>query len=203
MASSSGPRRTWQESPANSLGGGHSVCILLFKATWVTQYFLAFYAHCFAVRTGWLFLLALNQGFSYFSHVCLQPLEGCILSLLAPKIWFGGHGPSIALTCYFFTWHFISLISHFPPLGYMCMCSFSHSHSHLLSLPLTSSGSQLRCQWWAQDVSGLGPSAWGCALQPLVHLATGLSPPEGHFQGGWDITAHLTFYGHQRQTQQF
>lgn len=106
----------------------------------------------------------------------------------------------LLLTYSFLTWHFIKPHFSLPtPFGQNVKCSFSQSHSHLFSLSLL-----LKIVSTAQmsvmdsgDPLPLGPSAWGCALQPVVHPVTGLcfflrdiSKETGHKM------AILAFYEH-------
>ena len=144
-------------------------CIILFKSTWVTQYFLAFYACCFAVRIGWLLPLAPSQGFSYFfmfafSHLkvafyrCLLPRSG-LAAIAHPLLW---------LTISLLDISSASFLTSHP--WETCSSAAFHTLIHTCSLsPFASPGSQLTCQLRAQEtLSGLGSSAWGWALQSAV-----------------------------------
>lgn len=171
-----------QENSAKSFWGCHSCSVFSYsnQLDWLNAslYFMNF---TLQLEIGWMLPLAQSQ---YFSHVCIQPFECCILSLFAPKIYFGCHNPSIAIDLFFPHLKFHQPHFSLPTLGMNVQVQLFT----LALLPPTSEGwwAQLRCQLWAQEtLSCLGPSAWGCALQPVVHLATGLYLPEGHFEGGW------------------
>lgn len=94
-------RRAWQENPANVPWGSHSYFVLSYsnQPPWlnVSLHFVHFalqleLAECYPWHWASAFL---------FSHICIQPFEGCILSPFAPKIWFVCHGPSIAVDLLF------------------------------------------------------------------------------------------------------
>lgn len=179
------------------------VCILLFKATWVTQYFLAFYACCFAVRIGWLFpwygasvfLIFLMFAFSQWKVAfcpCLLPRSG-LVAMAHPLLW---------LTISLLDISSASFLTSHP--WDTCASSAFHTLIHTCSLsPLLLKGS-------SSDVSG-GPRmslAW--APQPEAVFCTSwcIWPQACVFlkvisKEAEDIMVQLTFYGHWRQTQEF
>lgn len=121
--------------------------------------------------------------FSTFAFIHLRVVL-CFCLLLSSGLAAMAH--PLLLTYYFLTWHFISLISHFLPLGWMFKCRFSHPHSHLLTLPCL-----LHLVSTAQ-MSVVGPGDFlplGPLRLRLCSAACGaIWPqdcfPEGHFQGG-------------------
>lgn len=124
-----------------------------------------------------------------FSHLRVACCPCCSL------VWFGAMGHPLLLTYYFLTWHFISLISHFPLLGWMLSAVFTPSFTLALSLPLKAV---------LTDVS--------CGLRRLLFLdpseAVQHRPQDWAFLGAISKKAglmvkKLTFYGHPRQTQEF
>lgn len=107
----------------------------------------------------------------------------------------------LLLTYSFLTWHFISLISHFPLLGWTSSAAF-HSliHTYSLSPYFWRLWAQLKCQLWTQETLFLlGPqpeavlcSLWCIRSQGCAFLRD-ISKETGHKM------AILAFYEHWRQ----
>lgn len=78
--------------------------------------------------------------FLFFSHICIHPFEGYVMSLLAPKFWFGCHGPSIAINLLFphLTFHQSHFSLSAPGMNVQVQIFTPSFTLALSSLPLTS-----------------------------------------------------------------
>lgn len=148
--------------------------------------------------------LALSQYFIFLT-LAFRHLRIAFSHCLLPGSSSAAMAHPLLLTYSFLTWHFISLISHFPLLGWMSSAAF-HSliHTYSLSPYFWRLWAQLRCQLWTQEtLFHLGPqpeavlcSLWCIRPQGCAFLRD-ISKETGHKM------AILIFYELWRKTQEF
>lgn len=196
-----------QENSEKSFWGCHSYSVFSYsnQLDWLNAslYFMNF---TLQLEIGWMLPLAQSQYFFIFLTFAFSHLRVAFCPCLLPRSTLAAITHPLLLTYSFLTWNFISLISHFPPLGWMFKCSFSHPHSHLLScLLLLKAGEhssdvsyELRrpSPAWAPQPEAVLCSLWCIWPQGCTFLRDILKEA-GH------TMAILTFYGHWRQTQEF